>query len=65
METQPERAVLMIQERKAHFEIRRAARQYHRASDPEGRDKAREKAALLRDCILELRKELETAEIKK
>lgn len=66
MDTQPERALLMIQERKAHFEMRRAAGQYRRASDPESREKARkrlrEHCAQAFDCR-HARREMEIREL--
>ena len=42
METQPERGALMIQERQLKFQMRRQARRYHSAKNPEGREKAKE-----------------------
>lgn len=66
MEVQPERAALMIRERQLMFEMRRAARRYHRAEKTGEQEKARaefrELCAQAFDCRHK-RRELEIREL--
>ena len=66
MEIQPGRAALMIQERKLMFQMRRTARQYHRAENSNGKDKTKERfrdlCAQAFDCRHQ-RREMEISEL--
>lgn len=66
MEIQPERAALMIQERQLMFQMRRAARRYHRAEKTTGQEKVkvqfRELCAQAFDCRHQ-RREMEIREL--